>query len=122
MREAAMRAPRTDVTLEIATNIATETVFTCAERQVQALAKDNDLWISEVTRRDATTAILETGHYEDDNVTGFRIRLYHRPAAGRIDVELKGAGAYFTDLGVDAAIADFRRDLARCLDQEKEPA
>lgn len=119
MREAAIRAPKTDISLEVATNIATDAVFVCAERQVQALAKDNDLWILGVTRRDAATATLETGHYEDDNVTGFRIRLHHRPAAGKIDIELKGAGAYFTDLGVDAAIADFRRDLERCLDQEK---
>jgi len=54
---------------------------------------------------------------EDDNVTGFRIRLHHRAAAGKVDVELKGADAYFIDLGVDTAIADFRRELSRCLDQ-----
>ena len=106
MHEAAMRAPKTDTVLEVAPKVGTEAVFVCAERQLQTLAKDNSLWIPEVTRRDTAAATLETGHYEDDNVTGFRIRLNHRAAAGKVDVELKGAGAYFVDLGVDTAIAD----------------
>ncbi len=117
MREATMRAPKADTVLEVATNLGTEAVFVCAERQPHTLAKDNNLWIADVTRRDTATATLETGHYEDNNVTGFRIRLHHRAAAGEVDVELKGAGAYFIDLGVDTAIADFRRDLSRCLEQ-----
>jgi len=117
MREAAMRAPKTNAVLEVAPSIGTGAVFVCAERQLQMLAKDNNLWIPEVTRRDSAAATLETGHYEDDNVTGFRIRLHHRAAAGKVDVELKGAGAYFIDLGVDTAIADFRRELSRCLDR-----
>ncbi len=116
MREATMRAPKASAVLEVAPSLGTEAVFVCAERQLQTLAKDNNLWILKVTRRDTSAATLETGHYEDDNVTGFRIRLHHRATAGEVDVELKGAGSYFVDLGVDLAIADFRRDLSRCVE------
>ncbi len=117
MREATMRAPKASTVPEVAPSLGTEVVFVCTGRQLQTPAKDNKLWIKEVTRRDTSAATLETGHYEDDNVTGFRIRLHHCAAAGKVDVELKGAGAYFVDLGVDTAITDFRRELSRCLDQ-----
>lgn len=58
VREAVMRASRTAAVLEVAPSLGTEAVFVCAERQLQTLAKDNSLWVPELTRRDTITAIL----------------------------------------------------------------
>lgn len=43
-------------------------------------------------------ATLETDKTENDNVTGSAIRLQRHPMAGKVEVEWKGARAYFTDV------------------------
>lgn len=78
-----------------------EATSACADRQLQAPSKDYGL-----STRDCPAVTLETGHDEDDNVTGSPIRLHRHPIAGKVDVEWNGARADFTDV---------RRKLARGL-------
>jgi len=115
MNEATMQAPRQRARITVAPGTTTAQVFACAERELRTLATEDEMWLAEVTRRDASAAILESGDYADENVSGFRVRLQHRVDANTIELELKGAGAYFVDLGVDAATQTFRQRFERCL-------
>lgn len=87
----------------------------CAERVVAQLARQDNRWEARVTHRDRAAGGLETGDFKSWNATGFRIRvvpdLHRREAA----LHLKGAGAYFTDLGVDAAADRFVAAFRQCL-------
>lgn len=115
MNEATMQAPRQQARIAVAPGTTTAQVFACAERELQALAAEDETWLGEVTRRDFAQAVLESGDYNNEDITGFRVRLEHHVASNTIEVEAKGAGAYFVDLGVDAAMQTFRQRFERCL-------
>jgi hypothetical protein len=115
MKEANTQAPRQQARISVAPGTTTAQVFACAERELRTLANEDEIWLDEVTRRDEATAVLESGDYADENVSGFRVRVQHSAETNTIELELKGAGAYFVDLGVDAATQTFRERLERCL-------
>lgn len=98
-----------------APGVDTARVFACAEDSARAQAAIDDRWRPAVTRRDLAAGTLETGDYPDHNRVGFRVQVRHRAARGRVDIRMKGAGAYATDLGVEAALQRFGDDLSRCL-------
>jgi hypothetical protein len=115
MKEATMHAPRQQARIAVISGTTTEQVFACAERELRTLAAEDDNWLDEVTLRDASSSVLESGNYADENVSGFRVRLRHRADTNTIELELKGAGPYFVDLGVETATQTFRQRLERCL-------
>ncbi len=110
-----MKAPTASGSVPVPTDMQTDAVFSCAEDVVQALNRDNELWDNEVTRRDIASAILETGDFEEENKSGFRLRIRVDPQAGVAEITLKGAGAYFVDLGVDDGLREFVGKMKGCL-------
>lgn len=110
-----MKAPTASGSIPIPAGIQTEAVFSCAEQAVQTLNRDNELWDNEITRREIASAILETGDFEEENKSGFRLRMRVDPQAGVAEVTLKGAGAYFVDLGVDDGLREFVGKMRACL-------
>ncbi len=113
--EATVHVPTAEATLPVASGIPVSKVFDCAQKELLRLGERDDLWNHEVTLLDAQAGTLETGEFGDDNVTGFRLRLSYLPRTGAVEIALKGAGAYFVDLGVDDALSEFRQGFERCL-------
>jgi hypothetical protein len=102
-------------TVAVPAGTKVETVFSCVEDSVRSLHQEQSLWNDRVTRREERIGIIETGDFEDDNVVGFRVRVQFALDAGEASIRIKGAGPYFTDLGVDKALVDFGARLRACL-------
>jgi len=110
-----MLVPTASGTLDLPAGTSTATVFVCVEESVRALHRAQSLWNDRVTRRDLSAGLIETGDFDDDNVIGFRVRVRSAPGSSEATVQIKGAGAYFTDLGVDKALSDFEAGMRACL-------
>jgi hypothetical protein len=95
--------------------LPTPRVFGCVEQAIAALNQQRALWTTTVTRRDEAAGVMETGHFAEPEITGFRVRATHAPGAGRVELELKGAGPYYVDLGVAEGIGQLKAGVARCL-------
>ena len=115
MSNTPMKAPQTSSAVDVPAGTSTEALFACAESTVQALADADDRWDPRVTRRDVGAGVLETSNYGKENESGFRIRLRFVSGSDRAQVGLKGAGAYFVDLGVEEAMARFKSTVSACL-------
>lgn len=115
MNSQLMKAPSALDSIQVPQSATAEEVISCAENIVRTLARDDDRWDARVTRRDVDAGILETGNFEEENESGFRVRIGFERKTGKIDVSLKGAGAYFVDLGVKTAIVEFNSSMRECL-------
>jgi hypothetical protein len=115
MGDVPMEAPKTSASVEVPHGTSTEVLFSCAETTVQALANADDRWDPRVTRRDDAAGVLETSNYPEENESGFRIRIIFKRGNDQAQIEIKGAGAYFVDLGVAEAMSEFSSKLSACL-------
>lgn len=106
-------APKRTDAISLPAGLDTERLFDCAESSIASFARESSSWPG-VSRRDAAAGVLESGEFEEENRGGFRIRL-ERTSPTAAKIEMKGAGAYFVDLGVDRAMTDFKASLATCL-------
>lgn len=108
-------APAASQSVELAQEISGARVVACAERAVSELARADDRWDPRVTHRDPVKGVLETGNFSEENESGFRVQVELHARRRQVDVDLKGAGAYFVDMGVAEAIDAFSRKLTPCL-------
>ena len=116
-----MKAPSVSDSIPVRQGTTTEVVVSCAESAVQTMAQNDDRWDARITRKEMDAGILETGNFEEENESGFRIRMDFDSRAGKVNVVLKGAGAYFVDLGVEAAIVEFNTAMRECLMKSSGP-
>lgn len=114
MNEHAQAAPAKRDTLQAAAGTTTVALFGCAERSIAAFRESSRFWPA-VTVNDPARQVFETGDYEAANVGGFRVRMTYSEREHLAQIEIKGAGPYYTDLGVDKAMADFKGALQGCL-------
>lgn len=91
--------------------------FRCTRATLDRLAREDALWDHPVTREDAAAGVLETGHFDDNNVSGYRLQLRY-PPDGDIALHVRAAGAYFVDQGAQHALDAFRAALEPCLRRE----
>jgi hypothetical protein len=110
-----MKAPSTSAWIQAPAGVASDTVVSCVENVVLALAGEDDRWNPRVTRKDIDAGILETGDFDEENRSGFRVKVVFDRNTRRMHVGLKGAGAYFVDMGVESAIGEFDSATRRCL-------
>lgn len=106
-------APKREESLALPASLGTAQLFDCATSSIATFAKTSSSWPN-VTRRDVDAGILESGDFADENKTGFRVHI-ERTSPTEATIQMKGAGAYFTDLGVDQALSDFKRSLSSCI-------
>jgi hypothetical protein len=109
------KAPSASKTITAPADTDTDHVLSCTEDTIAGLARKDDRWDPRITHRDAAAGVIETGNFQEENESGFRARVQFDAGRNSVQVDLKGAGAYFTDLGVDAAVAEFSAALERCL-------
>lgn len=90
-------------------------VFTCVERTIIGLSKTRSTWATSVTRKDEKSGIFETGNYGESNVIGFRVRAIYSTGDQKIRLKLKGAGPYYSDIGVDEGIEKLASGIKQCV-------
>ena len=100
--------------LAVPPQTTTQQIFDCAEKSIGSVPEPSN-WRKDVTRRDPNAGILETGDFDKENTIGFRARLRVDPGGALARIKIKGAGPYYTDLGVDDAMITLKTNLARCL-------
>jgi hypothetical protein len=115
MNNLLMKAPSASASIQAPAGMSAEAVLSCAETTVQKLASDDDRWDARVTRKDIEAGTLETGDFEEENESGFRVKVSFDRRTSKIGIALKGAGAYFVDLGVESAIGEFNSAMNQCL-------
>lgn len=108
-------APQATAAIALPPGLPTAALFDCADATVHDLHGDDEQWNLRVTRRDRVGGRFETGHFDDSNVMGYRVRLVRAGAAPRASLSVRAAGAYFTDLGATEALSRFQARLTRCL-------
>jgi len=111
---AARTPPMASDVLAIPADLPTQRLFDCAEASIAHLSETSSSWPT-VTRKDAANGVLESGNFEDANRSGFRMRIERAQGAGQARIALKGAGAYFADLGVAQAMQDLKTALGSCI-------
>lgn len=116
-----MKAPSVSDSIPVRQGTTAEVIIFCAESVVKTMAQNDDRWDARITRRDMDAGILETGNFEEENESGFRIKMDFDPRAGKVNIVLKGAGAYFVDLGVETAIVEFNTAMRECLIKSSGP-
>jgi hypothetical protein len=108
-------APSASESVDLAQEVSGARVVACAERTVSDLARSDDRWDPRVTLRDSANGVMESGNFSEENESGFRVRVEMHVRRRQVDVDLKGAGAYFVDMGVAEAIDAFSQRLMPCL-------
>lgn len=120
MNELPMKAPSASGFIDIPAGATADSVLSCAESTVQRLEREDDRWDKRVTRKDVRAGVLETGNFEEENESGFRVKVSFEPEKNRADIVLKGAGAYFVDLGTDSAIMEFEKTMLECISRRSQ--
>lgn len=111
---AAHRTPMASAVLSVPADLPNQRLFDCAESSIATLSETSSSW-PKITRDDPAQGILESGDFPETNRSGFRLRLERPPGANQAKLALKGAGAFFVDLGVDQAMRDLKTALDRCV-------
>jgi hypothetical protein len=101
--------------LQVPPGTSTSRLLGCAEQAVLTLSRTQNNWDDRITLKDLSGGRLETGHFPEKNVIGFRVSVQYAANATTARVQVKGAGPYFVDLGVDAAMAAFVKQTNACL-------
>ncbi|MBO9827772.1 hypothetical protein J7373_05850 [Xanthomonas sp. A2111] len=114
MPAAARKTPMASAVLSVPADLPNQRLFDCAESSIATLSETRSSW-PKVTREDPAQGILESGDFPETNRSGFRLRMERPPGANQAKLALKGAGAYFVDLGVDQAMQAFKTALGRCV-------
>jgi hypothetical protein len=107
--------PAANDTLQVRPNTSTEQVFSCAELTLKLLRQANGQWQNNITKREVSSGIFETDNFPTSRGMGFRVRLVYEPQENILEMDLKGTGLYFSDLGVDQGIIQFKEILDDCL-------
>lgn len=89
-------------------------LFDCAVAGLARLSETGSAWPG-ITRRDDAQGLLESGHFQEWNRCGFRVRIERPPGAGEATLDFKAGGAYLADLGAAQAMNDFEAVLKPCL-------
>ncbi len=106
-------APKRAESVALPASLETAQLFDCAASSIATFAKTSSSWPG-VTHRDVDAGVLESGDFANENKTGFRVHI-ERTSPTEATIQMKGAGAYFTDLGVDQAMSDFKASLSTCI-------
>ncbi len=89
-------------------------LFDCAAAGLARLSETSSAWPG-ITRRDDAQGLLESGHFQEWNRSGFRVRIERPPGAREATLVLRAGGAYLADLGAAQALRDFEAVLKPCM-------
>jgi hypothetical protein len=96
------------------TELTNAKIFDCAELAIAEFSKTSSSW-PKASLRNEEDGVMESGDYPADDKTGFRMRLERAEADAALQIHLKGAGAYYADLGVQKAINELTAEIESCI-------
>lgn len=108
------QTPTRSDSLQLPAGTRTTTLFGCAEKSIEGFRKSSRFWPA-VSLNDPVRHIFQSGDYDAANAGGFRVRMTHSESEHLAHIEIKGAGPYYMDLGVDQAMTDLKASLQKCL-------
>lgn len=109
--------PSTRASIAVPQNASVDAVFACID-QASVSGKDHSaLFDSGYAIRDTQSGVLESKNYSRPNTGGFRLRAEVSKKTSTVNLSLRGAGAYCTDLGVDKEMARLTSDISSCLER-----
>ena len=95
---------------------STTKVFECVASSVQQLNLLRGTWDTKVSRFDVELGIIETGDYSESNRIGFRVRAVHVRGPHKVQLFLKAAGPYYSDLGASQGMQQLRASVGACVE------
>lgn len=108
--------PSKTASMALAQNVSTQQVFACLDQATSGNGDRPDYAGNGKAMRDIQAGAYETDQYRASNVSGFRLKAeISTQNASTLNLSLRGAGAYCSDLGVDKEMARLQDDLSRCL-------
>lgn len=114
MSESMAPVPAKTDTLPLPSGVDASRLFDCAQTSIDAFGKANSDWLP-VARKDIAAGVLESRDFAPANISGFRVRIVLPAGSNTATIELKGAGPYFMDLGVEQAMRDLKSSIGHCL-------
>ena len=106
--------PHAERKLAVPAGTQSELIFNCAEGSIRSLPEPSN-WNKEITKKDLQSGVMEVGSFDEENVIGFRARVMVNDEGTSIAIKVKGAGPYYTDLGVDSAADKLLEAMKKCL-------
>jgi hypothetical protein len=106
--------------LKISPGTTTKNVFSCAESALNVPYTAGIKLDVESINKNLRTGVFESENFSELNQMGFRIRLQHFPDDNIVEIELKGAAVYYSDLGVDEGMVHFKHALKNCLEHSNK--
>ena len=95
---------------------STAKLFECVVSSVQQLKLLQGLWDTKVSRFDLALGVMETGDFSEAGRMGFRVRAVHVRGPHKVQLSLKAAGAYYSDLGVEQGLNQLRLRVSTCVE------
>ena len=106
--------PHAERKLAVPAGTQSQLIFNCAEESIRSIPEPSN-WNKEVTKRDLEAGVMDVGGFDEKNVIGFRARVTVNDKRTSIAMKIKGAGPYYTDLGVDGAADKLLSAMKKCL-------
>ena len=106
--------PHAERKLAIPEGTQSQLIFNCVEESIRSIPEPSN-WNKEITTRDLKSGVMDIGGFKEKNVIGFRARVMVNDERTSITMKIKGAGPYYTDLGVDDAADKLLEAMKKCL-------
>ncbi len=121
--------PSAEFSLRFASSPPADAVLGCVRSSILALSPQKTTqiadgvsftsrqgnWATDVTAYDLAQGLLETGDYPQANRQGLRVRAVYTRATATLQLQLKAAGPYGADLGVQAQGSVLVERVTRCV-------
>lgn len=107
--------PRASAVIAVPAATTTAQVFECTQAAIAVMGGMRGWRDPHVTRIDSALGVIETGPYAQPNRVGFRTRTVFVREVRLVFLRVKGAGIYYTDLGVERTTLDLEGRLRACL-------
>lgn len=122
--------PYVESEIKFASQPTTVRIFECIQSAISSLDPERDTtiapglvfrarqgwWATNVTKINFEDGVLETGNYSESNVAGVRLRAVYSQRRAVLRLQLKAAGPYYTDLGAQEHMDQFRSRLVPCVE------
>ena len=106
--------PNAERKFAVPAGMQSQLIFNCAEESIRSIPEPSN-WNKEITKKDLESGVMDFGRFDERNVIGFRARITTDNEKNSITIKVKGAGPYYTDLGVGSAADKLVEATKKCL-------
>ena len=108
--------PRVRVSIPVTQDLTNEQLLTCVEQSVEKTRAMSVGWSfsTKTTLSNVEKGVFETGDFGESNVAGLRVKAVIAGKPRFIELTLKGAGPYYSDLHVDQVMMTLKEQVRQC--------